>query len=694
MEKGRCYICNNIYQNNGVTRHIKSCLKKTKEAEIDRGNNDNTYLIKVTDRYNFYYYLYLMVDKCVLLNELDQYLKEIWVECCGHLSNFTIDQIRYEKHPDYDWKDTEDMNVEIGRVLTPGTTFSYTYDYGSSTELELKVMEEYKPLFDEKGIYLLGRNMPLEHKCEFCSNKAEVQFIDLNYGAQGFLCNSCEKNMQSEEGEEVYFSNIINSPRVGVCGYDGPADDIMFMKHNMVKDKKRNKKNETKRYDSNNSLMFIEDLIDGKLSQEDIEQHIDYKKIISEIANLVQGKDYFIDHFMIEGEKLDNYMLKDLLSLLRKKELEVIRKELGIENASGLIKSKLIERINSFLLDNIVNILTFMPLIPYRTIMEIYKSEEAFWVEGEDVPETLEDLRSKGLLFTTYEDEYEDDYKCVIPDDIKIVIKRLLGDIDFQEKRAFTDNLSKAIISILYYWGIVEKHDILKETARLLEKDIDKEFIVAFETFFKNIEPYIEEERIDDTSYYSILAEDIDIKVSTSQWQLAEYPLITKDMLPERNEGLFDLILHNPYLYWMYDVLERGRMEGFEFKVEPSGMITNIAYTTMNIETDSDIDKLCKELEMQEETVFVKEFLNNILLYTPNYWIKGNSISGEIHVNNKKYKGWKPQAIHVENPAKSSQKSSVEAAALRWKVGRNDQCPCGSGKKFKNCCSGTSSDSY
>lgn len=32
----------------------------------------------------------------------------------------------------------------------------------------------------------------------------------------------------------------------------------------------------------------------------------------------------------------------------------------------------------------------------------------------------------------------------------------------------------------------------------------------------------------------------------------------------------------------------------------------------------------------------------------------------------------------VENPA--------EAAAFRWKVGRNDPCPCGSGKKFKKCC--------
>jgi preprotein translocase subunit SecA len=32
--------------------------------------------------------------------------------------------------------------------------------------------------------------------------------------------------------------------------------------------------------------------------------------------------------------------------------------------------------------------------------------------------------------------------------------------------------------------------------------------------------------------------------------------------------------------------------------------------------------------------------------------------------------------------------SSLQATAGRQKVGRNDPCPCGSGKKFKRCCGG------
>jgi uncharacterized protein YecA (UPF0149 family) len=32
--------------------------------------------------------------------------------------------------------------------------------------------------------------------------------------------------------------------------------------------------------------------------------------------------------------------------------------------------------------------------------------------------------------------------------------------------------------------------------------------------------------------------------------------------------------------------------------------------------------------------------------------------------------------------------SSPQVTTSRQKVGRNDPCPCGSGKKFKKCCGG------
>jgi preprotein translocase subunit SecA len=46
-----------------------------------------------------------------------------------------------------------------------------------------------------------------------------------------------------------------------------------------------------------------------------------------------------------------------------------------------------------------------------------------------------------------------------------------------------------------------------------------------------------------------------------------------------------------------------------------------------------------------------------------------------------------PQREQVAVPVESSGDGSVSATVVKKKkVGRNDPCPCGSGKKYKHCC--------
>ena len=42
--------------------------------------------------------------------------------------------------------------------------------------------------------------------------------------------------------------------------------------------------------------------------------------------------------------------------------------------------------------------------------------------------------------------------------------------------------------------------------------------------------------------------------------------------------------------------------------------------------------------------------------------------------------------IVLADEAKSSDKDNAEAKIENKKVGRNEKCPCGSGKKYKHCC--------
>ena len=86
------------------------------------------------------------------LRQLDDFLRGAWLECCGHLSQFTIEGTRYSNlaprpnypnaaaiRPDYWMEDDEvHMDVAVGDVMPVGVVVSYEYDYGDTTELFLE----------------------------------------------------------------------------------------------------------------------------------------------------------------------------------------------------------------------------------------------------------------------------------------------------------------------------------------------------------------------------------------------------------------------------------------------------------------------------------------------------------------------------------------------------------------------------
>ena len=111
------------------------------------------------------------------------------------------------------------LYVELGKVLSVGQKFFYTYDFGSSTNLNLRVVSEREGLANPKdAVQLLARNRAPEFKCSVCDAPATLIFG----GAWGDGNTYCKKHAKKYEGEGLLLP-IVNSPRVGVCGYDGPG---------------------------------------------------------------------------------------------------------------------------------------------------------------------------------------------------------------------------------------------------------------------------------------------------------------------------------------------------------------------------------------------------------------------------------------------------------------------------------------
>jgi hypothetical protein len=121
------------------------------------------------------------------------------------------------------------MNCKVKKALNKGLTLDYEYDFGSTTELCLTVMDEY-PVKSEQEIVLLSRNEPPEIMCSTCGKVPATQICTVcMYGDGNYLfCDKCApKHAKKCEDFADYASMpIVNSPRMGECAYMGGTIDV------------------------------------------------------------------------------------------------------------------------------------------------------------------------------------------------------------------------------------------------------------------------------------------------------------------------------------------------------------------------------------------------------------------------------------------------------------------------------------
>ncbi|MEW6573824.1 MAG: hypothetical protein AB1374_09365 [Bacillota bacterium] len=185
---------------------------------------EKTLHIIVEGRYQPWYWMHLDVRAKAKLKDLDRFLRDIWLECCGHLSAFIIQKERYSSSPDrFGFENS--MNFAVGGLLLPGIKCYYEYDFGTPTELVLTVVSE--RLSERKGgkkgapaVQLLARNNAPAITCLSCGGIAtQVCSWCVCEGGNAWLCDDCAAEHAC--GED-YLLLVVNSPRVGICGYTGP----------------------------------------------------------------------------------------------------------------------------------------------------------------------------------------------------------------------------------------------------------------------------------------------------------------------------------------------------------------------------------------------------------------------------------------------------------------------------------------
>ena len=202
-----------------MLRHLSSCReRKEVVAASDRNPGRKTGLthLRVSDSWSGDFWLDLEMPGSDILQDLDEYLRFVWLECCGHLSQFSVGG----------WAGDEiSMTTRIDRVLQPGVELVHIYDFGTSSETLVRsaAVRDGRPT-TSNPIALMARNNPPEVACMECEQPAASICIECvyEYDRDGMLCQNHEKTHPHENyGDPL---PVVNSPRVGMCGYDGPAE--------------------------------------------------------------------------------------------------------------------------------------------------------------------------------------------------------------------------------------------------------------------------------------------------------------------------------------------------------------------------------------------------------------------------------------------------------------------------------------
>ena len=358
--------------------------------------------------------------------------------------------------------------------------------------------------------------------------------------------------------------------------------------------------------------------------------------------------------------------LKEGLSTLKVADLQDIRKKLQIKNKSSLKKAELIQYLAEaipFLLRTIIGQFDERRLFLIKNIIAKNGVISAKNVEIEE----LEYFYKTGFMFTSLQN---DDPIVMIPLELLPSLGEIVQDETILADVQRNTEWIKITRGLLYYYGTVP-HEKLVD---LVEKymPIHPDYLAFNQVIFGAMD-YYQEIYIDryGYSYWEVLDPLVILKEQASRKNLDYYPFSKKQLLEagetdyvERPKGYSQLVSLFTKEYRM------PKQEAMEF----------VDDCVIHVKLGHQPSQLLQYLQTQltfESLEAVQRLMDDLVLLMNNtreWYLKGYT-SEELSTQEKK------ALLPLPN-----KKGEVISLQTRQKIGRNDPCPCGSGKKFKKCC--------
>jgi len=402
-----------------------------------------------------------------------------------------------------------------------------------------------------------------------------------------------------------------------------------------------------------------------------VDRHIDEETYASLLKELERFKEMAEELHRKHEEKLwaapiaVPLRLSQALAGLTKDELTQIRQNLRIKNISTLRKPELVTKLREVIPHKAKDIFRLFDLDRYELVKRIVDGGGFAFVPRPNI-RRVEYLRSRGIAFSGSVDGRS---VLAVPEEIAEEFRRVN---DKECRRLVRRNTEWVRLThgMLYYYGVVGSTDLF----RLLRKYFGEEADTAelFRVLYESLDYYEEIEMIG-TSYAHADVWDPQrvIDEHRARPDVEYYPFTKNQLLRAGESGFVDRnAAHKEFVAFL--------AHNFEISPEKADSIAQECVYAANAgERLSDIvRKLLDEFEMESMDMLqaLLDQLTRLINNTRQWFLKGYT-PAELYEREKEF--LRPL------PAKGADVIDLRTGR---KIGRNDPCPCGSGKKFKKCC--------
>lgn len=391
------------------------------------------------------------------------------------------------------------------------------------------------------------------------------------------------------------------------------------------------------------------------------------QEINEEIAAFVEKRKKTLLKYKIKEEN----KLIDVLMSLTKTELDDIRINLGVGGTSSLKKQELADALAGAILNFAPNWLANIENEQYELLNKIVQSETC--IKGDIItPPQVDYLNSIGIVFSGSKDK---EHYLFIPEELKEIFKNI-NNKSFKKKVLLNNETVRLATGILFYYGYLDYEQLYEMVTRIInKKEISLERFVGV---LINGSCWQDEIITLEFGAQHINVVNLEELIETQlEWSKEEFrPLSYEEIYQAGQPGY--VVKNQQYLQMEKFLAEKLNVSAEEV----NGFMQDIIIMIMNEETSAFIfdymqdmiaipnQKIAKQLSL-----LLLELYNSVNIFK----LKGYTLNELDKMMGKTAKG-----LVV---SKARGKDNVIRVSFGEKTaGRNEPCPCGSGKKYKKCC--------